>query len=79
LELTINASYAGRHSKLVELKKASAKLDLLKFFMKMLWELKILDNGKYRLISEPLSEIGRMLGGWQRQLQKETPPAGGEQ
>ena len=30
----------------------------------ILWETKSLDNSKYIQLSENVSEIGRMLGGW---------------
>ena len=45
-----------------------SKLDLLKFFTQISWEMKSLDNKKYVTLSELLNEIGRMLGGWNRQL-----------
>lgn len=78
LELILTAGSINRHQKLIVVQKASAKLDLLKFFMQILWELKILDNSKFQRISVPISEIGKMIGGWQKQLLKETPPVGGE-
>lgn len=56
------------------LQKAAAKLDLLKFFLQIAWEIKSLDNKKYILLSEKLDEIGKMLGGWMKKAQ-ETPLA----
>jgi len=47
---------------------ASVKLDLLKFFLQIAWEIKSLDNKKYILLSERLNEIGKMLGGWIKAL-----------
>ena len=52
--------------------KAIAKLDLIKFFLQITWEIKALDNKKYIILSEKLNEIGKMLGGWYRQLSKEN-------
>ncbi len=75
IELLFIASYLGREQKLPILQRAGSKLDLLKFFLQIAWELKVLDNKKYIALSEPLQEIGKMLGGWMRGLQKETPPA----
>ena len=43
-----------------------------------MWELKDLDDKKYVSISEPLNEVGRMLGGWLRKTEKETPAGAGE-
>ena len=57
-----------RESKLNFLQTASNKLDLLKFFLQIAWQIKALDNKKYIAISEKIYEIGRMLGGWERSL-----------
>lgn len=62
-----------RSQKLPALQKSSGKLDLLKFFLQLSWELKVLDNKKYEALSEPLNEIGKMLGGWIRNVDKEIP------
>jgi hypothetical protein len=72
-ELILTAGFAARANKLLIVQKASIKLDTLKYFLQMAWDLKILDNKKYIEISTPLVEAGKMLGGWQRQLIKETP------
>ena len=64
IELIIKASYSDKVEKLISLKSASVKLDLLKFFLQIAWEIKSLDNKKYILLSERLDEIGKMLGGW---------------
>lgn len=65
-ELLFIARYLGGQNKLPSLQKAAGKLDLLKFFLQIAWELKTLDNKKYIALSEPLNEIGKMLGGWMR-------------
>lgn len=74
LELFLIAKIANKSQKLDLINRASAKLDVFKFFLQILWEIKILNNQKYQQLSILISEIGRMLGGWQKQLQKETPP-----
>ena len=68
IEYIFIASHLPKNQKLPYLQKASAKLDLLKFFLQISWEIKSLDNKKYIILFEHLDEIGRMLGGWQRQL-----------
>lgn len=73
-ELIFTAGFAVKENKVIIIKKASLKLDLLKFFIQIAWELKAIDNKKFAQLAEPLVEIGRMLGGWQKQLVKETPP-----
>lgn len=75
LECILLASYAGKDQKRGFILRASSKLDLLKFFLQLAWELKVLDNKKYLGISAPLTEVGKMLGGWQRQVVRETPGA----
>lgn len=67
-ELIFVASYLGRAEKAPYLQKAAARFDLLKFFLQVLWEIKGLDNKKYVMLSEKLDPIGRMLGGWLRQV-----------
>ena len=72
------ASYLPRGQKLPYIKKAISKTDLLKFFLQVAWEMGDLHEKKYAALSEPLQDIGKMLGGWLRNVQNETPPVGGE-
>ena len=72
LELLFIASYLGREQKVPILQKANSKLDLLKFFLQIAWEIRVLDTKKYAELSKTLDEIGRMLGGWRRGLQNKT-------
>ncbi|MDO8486432.1 MAG: diversity-generating retroelement protein Avd [Candidatus Staskawiczbacteria bacterium] len=64
IENIIKAEYSDKVEKHIFLKKASTKLDLLKFFLQISWEIKSLDNKKYINLSEKLNEVGKMLGGW---------------
>lgn len=68
LELSILAGYTPRGEKLQTVQRLSTKVDALKFFLKLLWEMKALDNKKYTAISRPLAEIGKMVGGWLNSL-----------
>lgn len=72
-ELLFMAGYLPAERKISCLEKTSAKFDLVKFFLQISWEIKALDNRKYAALSERLEEIGRMLGGWLRQLASKTP------
>ena len=72
IELLFMAGSLGRAHKLPALQKASGKLDLLKFFMQMSWEIKILNDKKYIILSSHLSEIGKMLGGWKKHIENKT-------
>ncbi len=62
------ASYLPVKEKMPWVTKASVKLDLLKFFLRIAWEIKALDNKKFIALSEKLNEIGKMLGGWNGNL-----------
>jgi hypothetical protein len=77
IELILTAGFAAKSNKLAIIQKASIKLDAVKFFLQIAWELKAIDNKKFSAISAPLVEVGKMLGGWQKQIIKETPPNSG--
>jgi hypothetical protein len=68
IELTFNTSHLRGKQKLEQISHAGTKLDLVKFFLRIAWEIKALDNKKYAAISEQLDEIGRMIGGWAKQI-----------
>lgn len=74
LELIFIAVYLPREHKSPYIKKSIGKVDLLKFFLQISWEINSLENKKYIALSEPLNEVGRMLGGWHKQLEKQTQP-----
>jgi len=74
--LIFTASRLNRENKLPVILEASIKLDSLKFFLQIAWEIKALDNRKYVLISEVLDEVGRMLGGWLGQTRGRNQSAG---
>ncbi len=63
-----------REEKLPYVRLAIRKVDTLKIFLMILWETKSLDNKKYIALSLKIDEIGRMLGGWNGQLQKQNSP-----
>ena len=64
IEYIFTASHKNKENKLTFLNKASDKLDLLKFLLQIAWEIKVLDNKRYIILSKGLDEVGRMLGGW---------------
>lgn len=65
------ASFLTREEKHPYVRLAIRKLDTLKVLLMVLWETKSLDNKKYIALSIKVDEIGRMLGGWNGQLQKQ--------
>ncbi len=70
IEPLLIASYLNKQEKTPYLKKASVQLDLLKFFLQIAWELKAIDSKKYAAVSKQLNEIGKMLGGWLKGVDK---------
>ncbi|MBU0613345.1 four helix bundle protein [Patescibacteria group bacterium] len=69
IELLLQASYANSQQKYIIISKAGIRLDALKYFLKMSWELKSIDNKKYTTLSSSINEVGKMLGGWKKQIQ----------
>lgn len=49
---------------------AIRKVDTIKVLLLILWEIKSIDNKKYIALSSSLEEVGKMLGGWNGQLEK---------
>lgn len=70
LEVIFRAAYASFEDKKMFLGIGIAKLDILKFFLQIAWEDKIISTPKYAEISEGVQEVGRMLGGWKNQILK---------
>ena len=70
LETLFRAGY--QKEKYLLLIEANTKLDVLKFFLRISWEIKSLDNKKYIMLSKKLEEVGLMLGGWKRHSYTKT-------
>jgi hypothetical protein len=64
VEMLLLAGYAGTDQKYSFLVRAATKLDLLKFFLQVAWEIKCLNHKQYAALSLPLNEVGKMIGGW---------------
>jgi len=73
LENIFISIYLPPELKISKLTIAISKLDGVKFFLQIAWENKCIPNSKYSILSEQLNEIGRMLGGWKKGLEKKTP------
>lgn len=68
IELLLEASYGNRERKMITLEKASVKLNVLRFLIRLMKETKTFDLKKYVVLESVIDEIGRMLGGWIRSL-----------
>ena len=74
IEALATASFLVREEKLPYVRLAIRKVDTLRVFLMILWETKSFDDKKYIALSLKIDEIGRMLGGWNGQLQKQNSP-----
>ncbi len=68
IEGIMTASYKSKFEKSAVLEKVSLNLNLLRVLLRLMKEVKTIDNKKYTALEEILDEIGRMLGGWIRSL-----------
>lgn len=68
LALSAKADYLARNEKLIAVRALSFQIDLLKIFIRLGVDLKILDYKKYLSRSGELIEIGKMIGGWMKTL-----------
>lgn len=68
------ASFLSPQEKHPYVRLSIRKLDTLKILLMVLWETKSIDDKKYIVLSVKIDEVGRMLGGWNGQLQKQNSP-----
>lgn len=73
IESAFLASYTHTAEKMTLLSTGISKVDLVKLLLQLCWEIKAMDNKKYIHLSERFGEIGKMLGGWKKQLISKTP------
>jgi len=73
--MTVYASFLSKGEKLPYIKIAVRKVDTIKIFIQLIWEMKVFDDKKYITLSEKLNETGKMLGGWHNNLLKENSPS----
>ncbi len=67
------AVFLLKEKKIPYVKKAILKLDSVKIFLEVAWEISAINDNKFINLSETLVEPGKMLGGWYNQLNKQTP------
>jgi hypothetical protein len=72
LECIFTALYLPSEQKIKRLETATSKLDGIKFFAQICWENKCIPTKKYTELSSLLDELGRMVGGWKKGLEKKT-------
>lgn len=74
LELLFRAAFAyDKFEKLSLVSQAIGKEDLLRFFLQLGWEQKSINHKCYGSLILLLNEVGRMMGGWKKDLHEKTP------
>ncbi len=76
LQIIDNLLQAGampRENKYAPLLNAHNKLEMLKIFVRLARDLKLMDNKKYLALEQRVAEIGRMLGGWMKFIKQAAP------
>jgi 23S rRNA-intervening sequence protein len=69
LELLIEAHYAPKAEKVPLLQKVNIKLEKLRFFTRLCFDLGYLSVKQYEAFVHRHDEVGRMTGGWIKSLQ----------
>lgn len=68
LEVAYQAYFIEREKKVEKVTHCVLLLDTLKFLLHVAWEAKLISHKHYAEIAEKLDEIGKMLGGWRKNL-----------
>lgn len=68
-EALFHAQHQGGTTRQKHLREASAHLDTLRLYLRLVHHWGWLTDGQYRHVSLMVAEIGRLLGGWLKQAQ----------
>ena len=68
LELTYIAYFTEKDKKSEKLSECILVLDVLKFLVSVAWEGKLISNKHCEDVSVKLDEVGKMFGGWKKNL-----------
>jgi len=69
LELSYTTYFTEREKKAEKITECILVLDTLKFLISVAWEGKLISNNQNQNISLVLDEVGKMFGGWKKNLQ----------
>ena len=72
-EITYIAYFTEKNKKSEKLSECIPVLDVLKFLVSVAWEGKLISNRQCEDVSVKLDEIGKMFGGWKKNLSDKTP------
>ncbi len=71
-EELIEAAYSAEPAS--KLKQADVTLTKLRFYLRLCRDLELLSLGQYAHVSRMVSEVGRLLGGWQKKRSEKPQP-----
>lgn len=74
LERLHQASFSQSQAKISLLGEVLIKVDSLRFFIQLCWELKLLPTKQFAAIGQEVEEAGKMIGGWRKGLIAKTSP-----
>ena len=74
IEYTFQASQTEKIDRAPYLKVALRKINTLNLLILLAWEIKAISDNKYLSLGAPLTEAGKMLGGWLGQTIKQNSP-----
>ena len=69
LELSYLAYFTERTNKAERIAECIFLLDTLKYLMHVAWEAKLVSNAHYAEVAQKLDEVGKMFGGWRKNLE----------
>jgi hypothetical protein len=70
LLLLVEAAYSTRKEEMLH--EATRKINSVRYLLRLAKDLKLLTVDSYGFAAERLDEIGRMVGGWRRSVEKRT-------
>lgn len=73
LKSIYQATYARGEEKLQRILVAQERLDLIKFFLCVGWEMKVIENKKFIVLNEKLIAGSKMLHGWIYSVEQKLP------
>lgn len=72
LEQSYTAYFSVREKKAEKIAECIVTLDILKYFIAIIWEGKFISHKQCEAIAIKLEEVGKMFGGWQKSLENPT-------
>ena len=72
LEFGLEATFAKAQNKTFILEKLQIRIEILKRFARLGWELKIIDQDKYLEFETQLQTISKMTTGWLKYLDQKS-------